>query len=45
MKRNVGTTNMIYSNLNKKSICSYQSTISSDIQENDMKNNLGKIFI
>ncbi|CAF0721228.1 unnamed protein product [Adineta steineri] len=39
MKRNGGTTNMIYSSLNKKTALSYQSTTNTDDQETNVKYN------
>ncbi len=44
MKRNGGTTNMVYSSLNKKTTVSYQPTNSPDGQETNLKYNPGKIF-
>jgi hypothetical protein len=39
MKRNGGTTNMVYANLSKKSAYAYQSTASPDVQETNIKYN------
>jgi hypothetical protein len=42
MKRNGGTTNMVYSSLNKKPAVSYQPTTNSDEQETNEKYDPGK---
>lgn len=43
MKRTSGTTNMIYSNLNKKPTLSYQSATSPVAQASNVKYNAGNI--
>ena len=42
MKRNGGSTNMIYSSLNKKMSLSYQPATNPDVEETNGKYNLGK---
>jgi hypothetical protein len=44
MKRNGGTTNMIYSSLNKKSTLSYPSITSPDDQQTNIKYNPGQLL-